>query len=776
MQPGLPSCSPFCFGSSSATRQSWRSRPAVRSTALQPVDAPDDVTAAEMEAFMDHIQPSLYQPPDDSDIAHEFTAWLAARRETLRTAAGAGRPRDSQADVAAPDAAGGEESPDNETGRATPPAPAPAAASGRRRRRKPLAGGGGEKENADVEMDALMVERPRPAQTEQRWRAVLAARHEDYDRELEKDNPERPWHRVPHFQGDVEAECKLWARVVRALGEAYARHHWGIETIEFDPKRPGQAKTARATRHKRLREAAKRAESKAAAAAAATATPSPAAAAAAAAEASEGAAAEEELNAARRAQAEKTAARLFKQLEDGEEEGEGEAAREASARTLSIATDALLGVLDAADGGTVETKDAYQTADKPLGEGEATEAVEKDNITIAFNRTIVREVRRLLQTYGGDHRPPSMGAEMHYELAAMEGPYADPNAFSCDPDSLSTQQLDARLLLWYRQCLPKPPQWRADPKLKQQPWRGADGQELLLPQCWPSHWLTRARLLGARRGVALTLREADAEAHGEAPHAPQLVADAKFAFEVALREQQPAGALYESYRRLAAALAHSRRTRAGLALRHLALCPACSDALCFPAQHLPAVTRYTLPPVVQRAGCSDCDYLAMRRMLAARTSSYNECTAKDAAEWLRGLEQADAVKHAWGVVVVDAINRPPHAATRLAIMEGTFDHDSFAAFLRATPGVAVPYCGAHGPPRSAADDAPMPGAPPGAPMPGAPMTDAPIPGEPPAPAAAEDAPMPGGGQDAHRNGCACPGGCLGGPSFLPLDPCCECEE
>ena len=149
-------------------------------------------------------------------------------------------------------------------------------------------------------------------------------------------------------------------------------------------------------------------------------------------------------------------------------------------------------------------------------------------------------------------------------------------------------------------------------------------------------------------------------------------------------------------------------------------------------------------------------------MLAARTSSYNECTAKDAAEWLRGLEQADAVKHAWGVVVVDAINRPPHAATRLAIMEGTFDHDSFAAFLRATPGVAVPYCGAHGPPRSAADDAPMPGAP---------MTDA-----PPAPAA-EDVPMPGGGhEDAHPNGCACPGGCPGGPSFLPFDPCCECEE
>ena len=252
MQPGVPSSSPFCVGSSSATRQSWRSRPAVRSTALQPVDAPDDVTAAEMEAFMDHIQPSLYQPPDDSDIAHEFTAWLAARRETLRTAAGAGRPRDSQADVAAPDAAGaedspdapraaGEPSPDNQTGRATPPAPAPAAASGRRRRRrrsKPLAGGGGDKENSDVEMDALMVEKPRPAETEQRWRAVLAARHEDYDRELEKDNPERPWHRVPHFQGDVEAECKLWARVSRALGEAYARDRWDISTIEFDSKQP----------------------------------------------------------------------------------------------------------------------------------------------------------------------------------------------------------------------------------------------------------------------------------------------------------------------------------------------------------------------------------------------------------------------------------------------------------------------------------------------------------------------------------------------------------
>ena len=241
---------------------------------------------------------------------------------------------------------------------------------------------------------------------------------------------------------------------------------------------------------------------------------------------------------------------------------------------------------------------------------------------------------------------------------------------------------------------------------------------------------------------------------------------------MALREQQPAGALHETYCHLAAALAHSRRTRAGLALRHLALCPACSDALCFPALHIPAVASYTLPPVVQRAGCSDCDYLAVRRMLAARTSSYNECTAKDAAEWLRGLEQADAVKHAWGVVVVDAINRPPHAATRLAIMEGTFDHDSFAAFLRATPGVAVPYCGAHGPPRSAADDAPMPGAPPGAPMPGAPMTDA-----PPAPAA-EDVPMPGGGhEDAHPNGCACPGGCPGGPSFLLPGRCCEeCEE
>ena len=83
--------------------------------------------------------------------------------------------------------------------------------------------------------------------------------------------------------------------------------------------------------------------------------------------------------------------------------------------------------------------------------------------------------------------------------------------------------------------------------------------------------------------------------------------------------------------------AHARRPRAGLALRHLALCPACSDALCFPALHLPGVTCYTLPPVVQRAGCSDCDYLAMRRMLAARTSSYNECTAKDAAEWLRSV-------------------------------------------------------------------------------------------------------------------------------------------
>ena len=57
------------------------------------------------------------------------------------------------------------------------------------------------------------------------------------------------------------------------------------------------------------------------------------------------------------------------------------------------------------------------------------------------------------------------------------------------------------------------------------------------------------------------------------------------------------------------------------------------------------------------------------------------------------------------------------------------------------------------------------------------MTDAPIPGEPPAPAAAEDAPMPGGGhEDAHPNGCACPGGCPGGPSFLPFDPCCECKE
>ena len=60
----------------------------------------------------------------------------------------------------------------------------------------------------------------------------------------------------------------------------------------------------------------------------------------------------------RRAQAGKTAARLLDDLEDGEEEGEGEEAREASARTLSIAAEAVLGVLDAADGGTVETKDA----------------------------------------------------------------------------------------------------------------------------------------------------------------------------------------------------------------------------------------------------------------------------------------------------------------------------------------------------------------------------------------------------------------------------------
>ena len=86
---------------------------------------------------MHHIESRLYQPPDDSDIAHEFTAWLAARRETLRAAAGAGgRPRDSQADVAAPDAAGaddspdaprasGEPSPDNQTGRASTHAPPP---------------------------------------------------------------------------------------------------------------------------------------------------------------------------------------------------------------------------------------------------------------------------------------------------------------------------------------------------------------------------------------------------------------------------------------------------------------------------------------------------------------------------------------------------------------------------------------------------------------------------------------------------------------------------
>ena len=65
---------------------------------MQPVDAPDDVTAPEMEAFMHLLESRLYQPPDDSDIAHDFTAWLAARRESLRAAADAGcRPRDSQA-------------------------------------------------------------------------------------------------------------------------------------------------------------------------------------------------------------------------------------------------------------------------------------------------------------------------------------------------------------------------------------------------------------------------------------------------------------------------------------------------------------------------------------------------------------------------------------------------------------------------------------------------------------------------------------------------------
>ena len=82
-----------------------------------------------------------------------------------------------------------------------------------------------------------MIQRPRPAATEQLWRSEVAARHEMYDQDLEKDKPERPWNRVPHFQGDVQAECKLWARVVRALGEAYARHHWGIEDdgVEFDP-------------------------------------------------------------------------------------------------------------------------------------------------------------------------------------------------------------------------------------------------------------------------------------------------------------------------------------------------------------------------------------------------------------------------------------------------------------------------------------------------------------------------------------------------------------
>ena len=100
-------------------------------------------------------------------------------------------------------------------------------------------------------MDALMVERPRPAQTEQRWRAVLAARHEDYDQDLDKDNPERPWHNKPHFQGDVQAERQLWARVVRALGEAYARDRWDISTIlSLTPSNPGKPKprAPRATR------------------------------------------------------------------------------------------------------------------------------------------------------------------------------------------------------------------------------------------------------------------------------------------------------------------------------------------------------------------------------------------------------------------------------------------------------------------------------------------------------------------------------------------------
>jgi len=106
------------------------------------------------------------------------------------------------------------------------------------------------------------------------WRSEVAARHESCDQDLEKDKPERPWNRAPHFQGDVEAECKLWARVARTLGEAYARDRWGIDRVEFDPdpKHRSRAEAARRRRHEKLLKAAKRAENKAAAAAAATAS------------------------------------------------------------------------------------------------------------------------------------------------------------------------------------------------------------------------------------------------------------------------------------------------------------------------------------------------------------------------------------------------------------------------------------------------------------------------------------------------------------------------
>ncbi|EOD19654.1 hypothetical protein EMIHUDRAFT_369449, partial [Emiliania huxleyi CCMP1516] len=324
MQPGLPSSSSFCFGSSSATRQSWRSRPAVRSTALQPVDAPDDVTAAEMEAFMDHIQPSLYQPPDDSDIAHEFTAWLAARRCG---------PPPVQAALA--------------TRRPTSPHPTPPAARSRpttrrgarlrphlRRRRRPAAGAGASRSPA-----AAARRRTRTSRWTRSWSSGPGLR-----RRSSAGAPS-----LPRATRITTGSSRRTTRSGRGTGchtsratsrrSASCGRGWCARSARHTRVTTGSSTASSLTpRHKRLREAAKRAEEKAAAAAAATATPSPAAAAAAAAEASEGAAAEEELNAVRRAQAGKTAARLFDDLEDGEEEGEGEAAREASERTLSIAT------------------------------------------------------------------------------------------------------------------------------------------------------------------------------------------------------------------------------------------------------------------------------------------------------------------------------------------------------------------------------------------------------------------------------------------------------